>query len=134
LDLLADAMVKLTEHDSLSRETVRRRLAEGELKPWRLAAWLRPAKSISMRKLSLQCGAYKNALTKYPPFTRSLHSGMPPECEYIYVPINTRSSTPVGRMPLHVTFLELLLEVVSTEREFAGDRSVLVTFSTTGAL
>jgi hypothetical protein len=25
--------------------------------------------------LSLQCGAYKNALTKYPPFTTSLHSG-----------------------------------------------------------
>jgi hypothetical protein len=35
LDLLADAMVKLTEHDSLSRGTVRRRLAEDELKPWR---------------------------------------------------------------------------------------------------
>jgi hypothetical protein len=34
-DLLADAMVKLTEHDSLSRETVRRRLAEDELKPRR---------------------------------------------------------------------------------------------------
>ena len=35
LDLLADAIVELTEHDSLSRETVRRRLAEDELKPWR---------------------------------------------------------------------------------------------------
>jgi hypothetical protein len=34
-DLLADAVVKLTEHDSLSRETVRRRLAEDELKPRR---------------------------------------------------------------------------------------------------
>ena len=30
----------------------------------------------------------QNALTKYPPFTRSLHSGMPPECEYTYVSIN----------------------------------------------
>jgi hypothetical protein len=27
-------MVKLTDHDSLSRETVRRRLAENHLKPW----------------------------------------------------------------------------------------------------
>jgi len=39
LDLLADAMVKLTEHESLSRETVRRRLAEDELKPWRKDMW-----------------------------------------------------------------------------------------------
>jgi hypothetical protein len=38
-DLLADAMVELTEHDSLSRETVRRRLAEDELKPWRKDMW-----------------------------------------------------------------------------------------------
>src|SRR5271154_5149049 len=38
-DLLADAMVKLTEHDSLSRETVRRRLAEDDLKPWRKDMW-----------------------------------------------------------------------------------------------
>jgi hypothetical protein len=35
LELLADAMVKLTEHESLSHETVRRRLAENGLKPWR---------------------------------------------------------------------------------------------------
>jgi transposase len=35
LELLADAMVKLTEHTDLSRETVRRRLAENDLKPWR---------------------------------------------------------------------------------------------------
>ena len=34
LELLAGAMVKLTDHDSLSRETVRRRLAENHLKPW----------------------------------------------------------------------------------------------------
>jgi transposase len=39
LELLADAMVKLTEHESLSRETVRRRLAEDELKPWRKDMW-----------------------------------------------------------------------------------------------
>src|SRR5579864_2940320 len=35
LELLAGAMVKLTDHDSLSRETVRRRLAEDHLKPWK---------------------------------------------------------------------------------------------------
>jgi transposase len=35
LKLLACAMVKLTEHKSLSHETLRRRFAENELKPWR---------------------------------------------------------------------------------------------------
>jgi hypothetical protein len=35
LELLAGAMVNLTGHEGLSRETVRRRLAENELKPWR---------------------------------------------------------------------------------------------------
>jgi len=35
LELLAGAMVKLTEHGELSRETGRRRLTENELKPWR---------------------------------------------------------------------------------------------------
>ncbi len=35
LELLSDALVELTEHESLSRETVRRRLAENDLKPWR---------------------------------------------------------------------------------------------------
>src|SRR5271169_2863771 len=39
LDLLAGAMVKLTEHDSISRETVRRRLTENDLKPWRKNMW-----------------------------------------------------------------------------------------------
>jgi transposase len=34
LELLAGEMVQLTEHDGLSRETVRRRLAEDDLKPW----------------------------------------------------------------------------------------------------
>jgi transposase len=42
LDLLAGEMVKLTEHASLSRETVRRRLAENELKPWRKKMWCVP--------------------------------------------------------------------------------------------
>ena len=42
LELLADALVRLTEHDSLSRETVRRRLAENELKPWRKDMWCIP--------------------------------------------------------------------------------------------
>jgi transposase len=39
LDLLAGAMVRLTEHERLSRETVRRRLAEDDLKPWRRDMW-----------------------------------------------------------------------------------------------
>jgi transposase len=42
LDLLAGAMVKLTEHDSISPETVRRRLAENDLKPWRKNMWCIP--------------------------------------------------------------------------------------------
>ena len=35
-------MVKLTDHDSLSRETVRRRLAESHLKPWQKDMWCIP--------------------------------------------------------------------------------------------
>jgi len=42
LELLADEIVRLTEHDSLSRETVRRRLAENDLKPWRRDMWCIP--------------------------------------------------------------------------------------------
>ncbi len=42
LELLADAMVRLTDHDQVSRETVRRRLAENELKPWRKDMWCIP--------------------------------------------------------------------------------------------
>jgi transposase len=42
LDLLAEEMVKLTEHEELSRETVRRRLAEDDLKPWRKDMWCIP--------------------------------------------------------------------------------------------
>src|SRR3979490_2765608 len=41
-ELLADAMVKLTGHESLSGETVRRRLAENGLKPWRKDMWCIP--------------------------------------------------------------------------------------------
>lgn len=42
LELLADQMVKLTEHKGLSSETVRRRLEENELKPWRKDMWCIP--------------------------------------------------------------------------------------------
>jgi transposase len=42
LDLLAGAMVSLTEHGDLSRETVRRRLGESKLKPWRQEMWCIP--------------------------------------------------------------------------------------------
>ena len=42
LKLLAGAIVKLTDHNSLSHETVRRRLAENDLKPWRKDMWCIP--------------------------------------------------------------------------------------------
>ena len=42
LRLLAGQMVKLTEHRSLSTETIRRRLEENELKPWRKDMWCIP--------------------------------------------------------------------------------------------
>ena len=35
-------MVRLTGHEELSRETVRRRLAEDDLKPWRRDMWCIP--------------------------------------------------------------------------------------------
>src|SRR3954464_8723964 len=41
-ELLADAMVRLTDHGELSRETVRRRLGENRLKPWRRDRWCIP--------------------------------------------------------------------------------------------
>jgi transposase len=42
LELLADELVRITEHDSICRETVRRRLAENDLKPWRKDMWCIP--------------------------------------------------------------------------------------------
>ena len=42
LELLAGELVRLTPHDSLSHETVRRRLAENEIKPWRRTMWCVP--------------------------------------------------------------------------------------------
>jgi transposase len=42
LELLAGEIVKLTEHEEVSRETVRRRLAENDLKPWRKDMWCIP--------------------------------------------------------------------------------------------
>lgn len=43
LQLLADHVVRLVEHDSISKETIRRRLAENELKPWQRKMWCIPA-------------------------------------------------------------------------------------------
>jgi len=40
--LLADEMVRLTAHDSLSDETVRRRMSELPLKPWQEKMWCIP--------------------------------------------------------------------------------------------
>jgi transposase len=42
LKLLAGEMVRLTGHEDLSYETVRRRLAEDDLKPWRRDMWCIP--------------------------------------------------------------------------------------------
>lgn len=43
LKLLAEHLVKRVDHDSVSTETVRRRLAENQLKPWRRKMWCIPA-------------------------------------------------------------------------------------------
>jgi transposase len=42
LSLLAEEMVRLTDHRSLSVHTIRRRLAENELKPWQQKMWCIP--------------------------------------------------------------------------------------------
>jgi transposase len=42
IELLAGEMVRLTAHERLSRETVRRRLAENDLKPWCQKMWCVP--------------------------------------------------------------------------------------------
>lgn len=42
LDLLAGQVVQLTGHDSISRATIGRRLAENELKPWQKKMWCVP--------------------------------------------------------------------------------------------
>ena len=42
LGLLAGEMVRLTEHRSLSTETIRRRLSENQLKPWQKKMWCIP--------------------------------------------------------------------------------------------
>jgi hypothetical protein len=42
LDLLADRVVCLTAHDSLSRATIGRRLAANDLKPWQHKMWCVP--------------------------------------------------------------------------------------------
>src|SRR6202043_683453 len=42
LGLLAGEMVRLTEHEGVSLKTVRRRLAEDDLKPWRRDMWCIP--------------------------------------------------------------------------------------------
>jgi transposase len=42
LQLLADEMVRLTTHESVSDETIRRRLNEFDLKPWQEKMWCIP--------------------------------------------------------------------------------------------
>jgi transposase len=60
LELLADAMVKLTGHESLSGETVRRRLAENGLKPWRRI-----------------CGAFPGSMANMSPAWKTCSTSMP---------------------------------------------------------
>jgi transposase len=43
LELLAGEVVRLTAHEQLSRETVRRRLHEKDLKPWQRKMWCIPS-------------------------------------------------------------------------------------------
>lgn len=43
LQLLADHVVELVEHESISKETVRRRLCDNKLKPWLRKMWCIPA-------------------------------------------------------------------------------------------
>jgi transposase len=43
MQLLADELVQLVEHSSISRETVRRRLLENDVKPWQKKMWCIPA-------------------------------------------------------------------------------------------
>ena len=42
LQLLADEMVRLTTHETVSAETIRRRLSEMDLKPWQQKMWCIP--------------------------------------------------------------------------------------------
>jgi hypothetical protein len=42
LALLADAMVALTAHERISRQTIARRLADNDLKPWQRKMWCVP--------------------------------------------------------------------------------------------
>jgi transposase len=42
LELLAGEFVRLVEHDTVSRETIRRRLTENDLKPWQRKMWCIP--------------------------------------------------------------------------------------------
>ena len=39
LELLADQMIRLTQHESISPETIRRRLHDKQLKPWQHKMW-----------------------------------------------------------------------------------------------
>jgi len=57
LELLAGEMVRLTHHESISSETIRRRLAEKKLKPWQKKMWCIPVRRGKRRVLSRMKGA-----------------------------------------------------------------------------
>ena len=67
LELLAGELVTLTEHAIVSRETVRRRLAENDLKPWRKDMWCIP--QVGARLLQFLARTLKSSsLLKGSPF------------------------------------------------------------------
>jgi len=55
LELLADERVTLTDHQELSRETVRRRFQENHLKPWRKQMWCIPQGRRRIRRANGGC-------------------------------------------------------------------------------
>jgi hypothetical protein len=104
LELLADAMIKLTEHESLSSETVRRRLGENGLKPWRKDILLK----LSLLSLSAkECVEQKEQRCEHPIFDnvpgrpRSLHNDL-----HLWTTGNTKGvATPLAALLQFAVFM-----------------------------
>jgi transposase len=69
LKLLAGEMVRLTGHEDLSYETVRRRLAEDDLKPWQRDMWCIPQVD------GTYVARMEDVLDLYPPVSDELPPG-----------------------------------------------------------
>jgi uncharacterized protein (DUF2132 family) len=64
-------MIKLTEHEGLSRETVRPRLAENDLKPWRKDMWCIPQVDAEYVARTWRCArSLCRARTNHPVYSR----------------------------------------------------------------